>query len=164
MGRDTVHREVRLYDSGLYSSLTVRKKNMIPCRERLKRPFTLAEKIIYSHLADPKGQDIVRGKVWSCFSFSPPLLALPYGALVLVILAPLSRPCGNARCKRTNSSLAVHACWDEEDRCAHDRCAVASCALCGVFCRLSNKRGRVGSKTPFPPASSNLPEQCTVIT
>ncbi len=31
-------------------------------RERLKRPLTLAEKIIYGHLDDPKGQEILRGK------------------------------------------------------------------------------------------------------
>ena len=31
-------------------------------KNRLKRPMTLSEKILYSHLDDPKNQDIVRGK------------------------------------------------------------------------------------------------------
>lgn len=29
---------------------------------RLKRPMTLSEKVLYSHLDDPNGQDIVRGE------------------------------------------------------------------------------------------------------
>lgn len=29
---------------------------------RLQRPLTLAEKITYGHLDDPKGQDLVRGE------------------------------------------------------------------------------------------------------
>ena len=32
-------------------------------RSKLNRPFTLSEKIIYSHLSDAKSQEIVRGKV-----------------------------------------------------------------------------------------------------
>ena len=31
-------------------------------KNRLKRPMTLSEKILYSHLDDPKNQDIVRGQ------------------------------------------------------------------------------------------------------
>jgi hypothetical protein len=33
-------------------------------RQRLKRPFTLSEKILYSHLDDPANQEIVRGKTY----------------------------------------------------------------------------------------------------
>jgi aconitate hydratase len=31
-------------------------------RDRLGRPLTLSEKIVYGHLDNPKEQDIVRGK------------------------------------------------------------------------------------------------------
>ncbi len=31
-------------------------------RERLKRPLTLTEKVLFGHLEDPKGQDLARGK------------------------------------------------------------------------------------------------------
>lgn len=36
-------------------------KNLGIIRKRLNRPLTLSEKILYSHLDDPKGQDIERG-------------------------------------------------------------------------------------------------------
>ncbi|THG96533.1 hypothetical protein EW026_g5314 [Hermanssonia centrifuga] len=35
--------------------------NLIVIRDRLKRPLTLSEKILYGHLDDPASQDIVRG-------------------------------------------------------------------------------------------------------
>jgi aconitate hydratase len=38
------------------------EKNIKIVRDRLQRPLTLAEKIVYGHLEDPKNQDIVRGK------------------------------------------------------------------------------------------------------
>lgn len=37
-------------------------ENLEIVRGRLKKPLTLAEKIIYSHLDDPHGQQIERGK------------------------------------------------------------------------------------------------------
>ena len=36
-------------------------ENLSIVRQRLKRPLTFAEKILYSHLDDPEGQDIERG-------------------------------------------------------------------------------------------------------
>ncbi|KZT03160.1 aconitate hydratase [Laetiporus sulphureus 93-53] len=36
--------------------------NLAIVRDRLKRPLTLSEKIVYGHLDDPHGQDIVRGE------------------------------------------------------------------------------------------------------
>merc|ERR1712112_398407 len=36
--------------------------NLAVVKERLARPLTLSEKILYSHLDDPHGQDIVRGE------------------------------------------------------------------------------------------------------
>ena len=38
------------------------EKRLEIVRDRLKRPLTLSEKILYGHLDDPAGQDIVRGK------------------------------------------------------------------------------------------------------
>ncbi len=37
-------------------------ENLAIIRDRLKRPMTLAEKIVYGHLDDPKNQEIERGK------------------------------------------------------------------------------------------------------
>jgi aconitate hydratase len=37
-------------------------KNLEVVKSRLGRPLTLSEKVLYSHLDDPKGQDIVRGE------------------------------------------------------------------------------------------------------
>jgi aconitate hydratase len=37
-------------------------ENLAIVRSRLNRPLTYAEKILYSHLDDPHGQDIERGK------------------------------------------------------------------------------------------------------
>lgn len=37
-------------------------ENLNIVRNRLQRPLTYAEKILYSHLDDPHGQDIERGK------------------------------------------------------------------------------------------------------
>lgn len=37
-------------------------ENLDIVRKRLGRPMTLSEKIVYSHLEDPHGQEISRGK------------------------------------------------------------------------------------------------------
>ena len=37
------------------------EKTLEIVKERLQRPLTLSEKILYSHLTEPKEQDIVRG-------------------------------------------------------------------------------------------------------
>ncbi len=37
-------------------------RNLEVVKSRLGRPLTLSEKVLYSHLDDPKGQDIVRGE------------------------------------------------------------------------------------------------------
>ncbi len=37
-------------------------KNLEVVKSRLNRPLTLSEKVLYSHLDDPKGQDVVRGE------------------------------------------------------------------------------------------------------
>lgn len=38
------------------------QKNLKVVKDRLARPLTLSEKILYSHLDDPKNQDVVRGE------------------------------------------------------------------------------------------------------
>ena len=50
------------------------KANLEVIRGRIGRPLTLAEKIIYSHLVDPKGQEIERGK--SYLQLSPDRVAM----------------------------------------------------------------------------------------
>ena len=37
-------------------------QNLEVVKSRLNRPMTLSEKVLYSHLDDPQGQDIVRGE------------------------------------------------------------------------------------------------------
>lgn len=37
-------------------------KNLEVVKGRLNRPLTLSEKILYSHIDDPKGQEIKRGE------------------------------------------------------------------------------------------------------
>ena len=37
-------------------------QNLEVVKARLNRPLTLSEKVLYSHLDDPQGQDIVRGE------------------------------------------------------------------------------------------------------
>lgn len=44
------------------SSYSRSRKNLEIIRNRLNRPLTLAEKILYGHLDDPKHQDLERGK------------------------------------------------------------------------------------------------------
>ncbi|MSQ26394.1 MAG: aconitate hydratase, partial [Dehalococcoidia bacterium] len=38
------------------------QKNLAVVRQRLGRPLNLAEKVLYGHLADPQGQELVAGK------------------------------------------------------------------------------------------------------
>lgn len=49
-------------------------KTLEVVRQRLNRPFTLAEKILYSHLANPAHQEISRGS--SYLKLSPGTLLL----------------------------------------------------------------------------------------
>ncbi|XP_028395483.1 aconitate hydratase, mitochondrial-like [Dendronephthya gigantea] len=48
-------------DTDLSQNYKVLDENLKLVRERLNRPMTLSEKILYSHLDDPKTQDIERG-------------------------------------------------------------------------------------------------------
>ena len=46
---------------GYYLPYEKLEKNLKIVRDRLKRPLTMSEKIVYGHLDDPHGQDIERG-------------------------------------------------------------------------------------------------------
>ena len=56
-------------------------------RSRLGRPLTLSEKVLYSHIDDPAGQDIVRGE--SYLRLRPDRVAMqvrrPFTVLVQII-------------------------------------------------------------------------------
>ncbi|NCZ68317.1 MAG: hypothetical protein EBY84_07525, partial [Acidimicrobiia bacterium] len=41
--------------------------NVAVARERLGRPLTLTEKILFNHLADPRGQAVERGRSYADF-------------------------------------------------------------------------------------------------
>ncbi|KAH8294626.1 hypothetical protein KR018_000628, partial [Drosophila ironensis] len=49
------------FDPDAYLPFEKMKKNVEIVKGRLKRPLTLSEKILYSHLDDPQNQDIERG-------------------------------------------------------------------------------------------------------
>ena len=50
------------FDQTSYLPCEKLQQNLDIVKARLKRPLTLSEKILYSHLDDPKKQDIVRGQ------------------------------------------------------------------------------------------------------
>jgi aconitate hydratase len=59
-------------------------KNLAIIRDRLKRPLTLAEKILYGHLADPKNAELVRGE--SYVEFHPDRVILQDATAQMAIL------------------------------------------------------------------------------
>ncbi|KAJ7705418.1 aconitase family-domain-containing protein [Mycena rosella] len=50
-----------LLEKGAYINYQRIEDNLVIVRERLRRPLTLSEKILYGHLDDAQGQDIERG-------------------------------------------------------------------------------------------------------
>lgn len=50
------------FDQGVYLPYEKLSANIDQVKKRLNRPLTLSEKVLYSHLDDPKNQDIVRGE------------------------------------------------------------------------------------------------------
>lgn len=67
MGRDALGGQVR----PSYTRAHATAYFNCDSRSKLNRPFTLAEKIIYSHLSDAKSQEIVRGKVRHTHTHTP---------------------------------------------------------------------------------------------
>ena len=60
---DPLARKVEMcnWEKGHYINYKKMAENLAVVRSRLNRPLTYAEKILYSHLDDPHGQDINRG-------------------------------------------------------------------------------------------------------
>ncbi|OJD13706.1 aconitate hydratase, mitochondrial [Emergomyces pasteurianus Ep9510] len=54
--------EMCIHEKGNYINYKKMAENLDIVRRRLNRPLTYAEKIMYSHLDDPHGQEIQRGK------------------------------------------------------------------------------------------------------
>ncbi|RPA82171.1 aconitase [Ascobolus immersus RN42] len=54
--------EMNNLEKGNYINYKKMSENLAIVRSRLNRPLTFAEKILYSHLDDPHGQEIERGK------------------------------------------------------------------------------------------------------
>ncbi|KAL8962822.1 MAG: hypothetical protein Q9193_000840 [Seirophora villosa] len=54
--------EMTNWEKGHYINYKKMSENLSIVRSRLNRPLTYAEKVLYSHLDDPHGQDIERGK------------------------------------------------------------------------------------------------------
>ncbi|KAF2214399.1 hypothetical protein CERZMDRAFT_95670 [Cercospora zeae-maydis SCOH1-5] len=54
--------EMTNWEKGHYINYAGMNENLNIVRKRLNRPLTYAEKILYSHLDDPHGQEIERGK------------------------------------------------------------------------------------------------------
>jgi len=53
--------EMTNWEKGHYINYKKMSENLAIVRKRLNRPLTFAEKVLYSHLDDPQGQDIQRG-------------------------------------------------------------------------------------------------------
>ncbi|KAJ5630964.1 Aconitate hydratase [Penicillium longicatenatum] len=53
--------EMTIHEKGNYINYKKMNENLDIVRGRLQRPLTYAEKVLYSHLDDPHGQDIERG-------------------------------------------------------------------------------------------------------
>ena len=76
------------------------RENLKTVRSRLARPLTLAEKVVFGHLNDPKTQEFERGKSFLAFA---------------------TRPRGDARCHGANGYFAIHAHGQRRRRGAFDR-------------------------------------------
>ncbi|KAF8541953.1 putative aconitate hydratase mitochondrial precursor [Trichophaea hybrida] len=60
---DPLNKKVEMtnWEKGNYINYKKMSENLAVVRSRLNRPLTFAEKVLYSHLDDPHGQDIERG-------------------------------------------------------------------------------------------------------
>ncbi|CAG8050604.1 unnamed protein product [Penicillium nalgiovense] len=63
IGNDPLARKVEMtnQETGHYINYKKMSQNLDIVRSRLQRPLTYSEKVLYSHLDDPHGQDIQRG-------------------------------------------------------------------------------------------------------
>jgi len=77
-----------LFDKKAIINYAKYEGNLKIVRERLGRPLTLSEKILYSHLEDPAGQEIVRGK--SYLRLRPDRIAMQDATAQMAILQFMS--------------------------------------------------------------------------
>jgi aconitate hydratase len=63
VGDSPLDKQVRqnIHEKGNFINYKKMSENLAIVRQRLNRPLTYAEKILYSHLDDPHGQEIERG-------------------------------------------------------------------------------------------------------
>ncbi|KAI9868426.1 MAG: Aconitate hydratase mitochondrial [Trichoglossum hirsutum] len=80
--------EMTNWEKGNYINYKKMSENLAVVRSRLNRPLTYAEKILYSHLDDPHGQDIERGK--SYLKLRPDRVALQDATAQMAILQFMS--------------------------------------------------------------------------
>ncbi|KAI9773456.1 MAG: Aconitate hydratase mitochondrial [Geoglossum simile] len=80
--------EMNNWEKGNYINYKKMSENLAVVRSRLNRPLTYAEKILYSHLDDPHGQDIERGK--SYLKLRPDRVALQDATAQMAILQFIS--------------------------------------------------------------------------
>ncbi|KAH0544003.1 hypothetical protein FGG08_001770 [Glutinoglossum americanum] len=80
--------EMTNWEKGNYVNYKKMAENLAIVRSRLNRPLTYAEKILYSHLDDPHGQDIERGK--SYLKLRPDRVALQDATAQMAILQFMS--------------------------------------------------------------------------
>lgn len=78
------------FDSSAFIDYAKYENNLAIIRSRLKRPLSLAEKILYSHLDDPHGQEIVRGQ--SYLYLRPDRVALQDVSAQMTLLQFMSAP------------------------------------------------------------------------
>ncbi|KAI9787730.1 MAG: Aconitate hydratase mitochondrial [Geoglossum umbratile] len=80
--------EMTNWEKGNYINYKKMSENLAIVRSRLNRPLTYAEKILYSHLDDPHGQEIERGK--SYLKLRPDRVALQDATAQMAILQFIS--------------------------------------------------------------------------
>ncbi len=72
-------------DSTLVSNLYSRMEKQLPIvRQRLKKPLTLAEKVLFSHLSDPQNQEFKRGE--AILSLHPDRVAMQDATAQMALL------------------------------------------------------------------------------
>jgi len=89
------------------------RKNLDIVRERLGRPLTLAEKVLFGHLADPAGQEFDRGE--ATLALNPDRVAMQDATAQMAILQFMQagsscRP-GVTPLRCRPPSTATTCCW-----------------------------------------------------
>ena len=76
------------FDPGKYLDYSGYLKTLEIVRDKLQRPLTLSEKILYGHLTDPKGQEIKRGD--SYLQLKPDRIAMQDATAQMALLQFMS--------------------------------------------------------------------------